>query len=261
MAVAKWGRVMMISPRAARRGYGWLDTLAHEMTHLVLSQATRDRAPLWLQEGVAKRQETRWRRGTPFDQIPSPHDMAAVGIKKGLGLPLTKLGPSIAMLPSAEQAMVVFAQVASFIDWWVQQAGVDALPKLLKELRDGLPTATPSQAIKKTSGVDLATWEKRWRSWLDSKPRQLPPELKPHGRFKHARELTRRRRLGALLNERGRFVAAQRQLQRAHSLLPTDATVRCDLVDAFTGDGNMHAARELVARPKDIRIPSGRWWS
>src|SRR5262249_18499658 len=57
VAVAKWGRVTMLTPRAMSHGYPWLDTLAHEMTHLALSQGTRDRAPLWLQEGVAKREE------------------------------------------------------------------------------------------------------------------------------------------------------------------------------------------------------------
>ena len=43
VAVAKWGRVTMISPRAMSHGYPWLDTLAHEMTHLALSRGTRDR--------------------------------------------------------------------------------------------------------------------------------------------------------------------------------------------------------------------------
>src|SRR5690606_35120476 len=51
VAVARWGRVTMLSPRATPLGYPWEDTLAHEIAHLALSRATRDRAPLWLQEG------------------------------------------------------------------------------------------------------------------------------------------------------------------------------------------------------------------
>ncbi len=85
VAVAKWGRVTMISPRATDRGYPWLDTLAHEMTHLALSRGTRDKAPLWLQEGVAKREETRWRIEEPLDDVPAIDAVAAVGIEKGLG--------------------------------------------------------------------------------------------------------------------------------------------------------------------------------
>ncbi|HEV8245595.1 MAG TPA: hypothetical protein VGP93_07495, partial [Polyangiaceae bacterium] len=61
LAVARWGRVNMLSPRATPLGYPWQDTLAHEITHLMLTRASRDQAPLWLQEGIAKREETRWR--------------------------------------------------------------------------------------------------------------------------------------------------------------------------------------------------------
>src|SRR4029079_3031549 len=70
VAIAKCGRVTMISPRATSNGYPWLDTLAHEMTHLALSRGTRDNAPLWLQEGVAKREETRWREKQPPANFP-----------------------------------------------------------------------------------------------------------------------------------------------------------------------------------------------
>ena len=49
VAVARWGRVSMLSPRSFAKGYPWQDTLAHEITHLVVTAATRDNAPLWLQ--------------------------------------------------------------------------------------------------------------------------------------------------------------------------------------------------------------------
>ena len=49
VAHAKWGRVVMISPRAAPKGYGFLDTLAHELSHLAQTRASKDLAPLWLQ--------------------------------------------------------------------------------------------------------------------------------------------------------------------------------------------------------------------
>jgi hypothetical protein len=67
LAVARWGRVIMLSPRATDLGYPWQDTLAHEITHLLVTRATTDHAPLWLQEGIAKREESRWRAARPFD--------------------------------------------------------------------------------------------------------------------------------------------------------------------------------------------------
>src|SRR5262249_48102487 len=99
VAVAKWGRVTLLSPRASRHGYAWRDTIAHELTHLAVTRATVDRAPLWLQEGVAKREETRWREAGPFDDRPSADAIVDKGIEMKLDLALDQLGPSIAMLP------------------------------------------------------------------------------------------------------------------------------------------------------------------
>ena len=68
LAVARWGRVILLSPRATSLGFPWEDTLTHEITHLIVTRATRDHAPLWLQEGMAKRLETSWRAPRPFDE-------------------------------------------------------------------------------------------------------------------------------------------------------------------------------------------------
>src|SRR5205085_2857164 len=84
------------SPRAPALGYAWRDTLAHELTHLALSRGTLDRAPLWLQEGVAKREETRWRSALPSDDAVPADLIASIGLAKNLGRPLDGIGPSIA---------------------------------------------------------------------------------------------------------------------------------------------------------------------
>ena len=68
IALCKWGRLMIASPRALMRGYPWLDTIAHEYVHLLIIKATLDRTPVWLQEGLAKLLETRWR--LPQTQLP-----------------------------------------------------------------------------------------------------------------------------------------------------------------------------------------------
>jgi hypothetical protein len=261
VAVAKWGRVMMISPRAATDGYPWLDTLAHEMAHLVISQATAERAPLWLQEGVAKRQETRWREPTPFDGFPPPDGVAYQGIVRGLALPLTELGPSIAMLPSPEQASIAFAEVVSFIHFWVDQAGADALPKLLKEIRDALPGTNANQAIEKVSGKPLAEWDRLWRAHLAAKAPSLPAEYAPGAVFEAGAKLARRRRLGQLLLERNHHRAAAHELEKAHRLLPTESSLRCLLAQALRGQGREVEAAVLVAKPEEVHLPTGRWWS
>jgi hypothetical protein len=229
------------------------------MTHLVLSQATRERAPLWLQEGVAKREETRWRAPTPFDGIPSADATAYDGIVRGLALPLDGLGPSIAMLPSPEQASIAFAEVASFIDFWIGKVGPAALPKLLETIRDQMPSSDVSAAIVPVSGKSLADWDQAWRAHLVATSPALPPSL--HAPPTRGMELARRRRLGELLLERGHPGAAELELVPAQTALPTDATLRCLLADSLRGLGEEVAAASLFERPADILAPSGRWWS
>ena len=124
VAVARWGRVTMISPRTTHLGYPWEDTLAHEIAHLALSRATRDRAPLWLQEGIAKREETRWRSPRPLDSTPPADSVARAAILSGRSVGVDKLGPSIAMLPTPEAAATAFSEVTSFVAYWVSESGV-----------------------------------------------------------------------------------------------------------------------------------------
>jgi hypothetical protein len=51
IALCKWARLMVTTPRALAYGYPWLDSINHELVHYAVSTLTRDRAPVWLQEG------------------------------------------------------------------------------------------------------------------------------------------------------------------------------------------------------------------
>jgi hypothetical protein len=261
VAVAKWGRVTMVSPRAMQHGYPWLDTLAHEMTHLALSRGTRDKAPLWLQEGVAKREETRWREPQPLDDVPSIDVIAAVGLDKGLGRPIDKLGPSIAMLPTPEQAQVAFAEVQSFIRFWTKELGDDALPQLVLRIRALDDPNDVSRAIKEVSQVDFAEWDRRWRGHLATVSHELPADLTPGGSVPNVREIVKRVRLGELLRERGHFAVAAGELAKAQVIVPADASIRCFLAAALLGQGDRAAAAPWVETIEDVHGRQGRWWS
>lgn len=261
VAVAKWGRVTMLSPRATDDGYPWLDTLAHEMTHLALSRGTRDKAPLWLQEGVAKRHETRWREPIPLDDFPPMDAVASVGLAKGLGRPLDKLGPSIAMLPSPEEATVAFAEVASFIRYWVAEVGDQGLPALLVKMKEAPDPAALDRAIADVSGADLAGWDKRWRAYLATQPKDLPPELVPGADFPNMKEISRSVRLGQLLHDRGHYKQAAMQHARAQALLPRESMIRCSLAGSLMAAGDSTNAAPFVEKIEDVHNRTGRWWS
>jgi hypothetical protein len=270
VAVAKWGRVTMITPRAVPRGYPWADTLAHEMAHLAQTQASTDRAPLWLQEGVAKRQETRWRESRSLDDFPPVDSVAAVGLDKGLGRPIDKLGASIALLPSAEQAMVAFAEVSSFVRFWVKSTGEPALPELLVHLGspvesfivDGMQKDPVDEAMKGVTGASLSDWNARWLAYLGTVKRELPAGSSLGASLPHEADVRRALSLAELLRRRSHPEAVQRLLSPVQKLAPYDPLLRHRLATALYAVGKPLEAEKLVSsnsREEDIRSEFGPW--
>jgi len=175
VAVARWGRVTLLSPRASRHGYPWQDTLAHEIVHLALSRATRDFAPLWLQEGVAKRQEQRWREPRPFDDAGSHDLIAERALLTGNSVGVDSLGPSIAMLPSADAASIAFSEVTSFVNFWIEKNGRAAFRLLLGDLK-GLADRDPDPALRTVTGFGLHDWIAIWQQHLLQQKSQDPAD-------------------------------------------------------------------------------------
>lgn len=203
LAVARFGRIIMLSPQATPSGYHWEDTLAHELTHLLVTRATRDRAPLWLQEGVAKRQENRWREPRPFDQKGWADATAARALRGGRQIGLDKLGPSIAMLPTPEAAATAYAEVQSFVGYFVRERGDAALRLLFADLK-GLANDDPSSALRSVTGYDLEQWNLLWQKSLLEAPSETSEPARPStGAPVDARDLARRVRLGDLLLHAG----------------------------------------------------------
>jgi hypothetical protein len=260
VAVAKWGRVTLLSPRASHHGYPWRDTIAHELTHLAVTRATIDRAPLWLQEGIAKREEVRWREPGPFDDRPSPDAITTRGIELKLDLELDKLGPSIAMLPSADAAMVAFAEVTSFVRYFANTGGTDALPHLLAALRSG---KAPDKALAETSGADLKGWDVKWRAYLQAKPKEALPAILGLGADPpDARDLRERVRLAELLYGREHAPEGILELDRIKSGgINEDPSVRYLRARLLEAGGRIKDAEPLVADPKDVVSSYGPWWA
>lgn len=252
LAVAKWGRVTMLSPRAIPHGYAWADTLMHELTHLAVTRASADEAPLWLQEGVAKRQEPRWRAPFLYDGQPSPDAIAVAGFKRNLGLGLDQLGPSIAMLPSAEQAGVAFAEVTSFVHFWTKEAGDGALPKLLVALDTPGRDVPIDETLKTVSGADLKGWDARWRAHLAEAAPPLPPDTFLSPPSPKRKELARRSRLGDLLAARDHHAAAVKELERAVSAAPTDPSGHARLAASLAALGQKDRADKEIATLESV---------
>ena len=234
IALCKWGRLMIASPRALLRGYPWLDTIAHEYVHLLVTKATIDRAPVWLQEGLAKLLETRWRTNrTALPHNPSSDRLLYNAAAEDELLEFDQLHPSIALLPSQRDAALAFAQVSSFMEMFYRRHGKEGIQRSLADIAAGMDAREALSAASKTKWRDL---ERGWRKELSQRPkppavrllrRHLSDEATENDELAEvAREKARKYlRLGDLLWIRSRPAAASVEYGKAHQVAPDDPIV------------------------------------
>lgn len=234
IALCKWGRLMIASPRALMHGYPWLDTIAHEYVHLLLTKATLDRAPVWLQEGVAKFLETRWREDhARLPDEPASRRLLYEAAMTDQLLDFDQLHPSIALLPTQKAASLAFAQVSSFVAAFYDDHGDQGLRQVLENVSNGQDAR---RALARVAGVPWRTLEGRWKDGLAEGPKAPPARLMHRYLSSEASEqdevasveLERARkflRLGDLLWARQRATAASVEYGKAHRAAPGDPVV------------------------------------
>ncbi len=265
IALCKWDRLMITSPRALVRGYPWADTLGHEFVHLVLSHASRDRAPVWMQEGFARLLERSWRGIEPTVRLdPASDFLLGQAVRNRALLPFDRLHPSIAMLPSAEDAALAFAQVSTFVERFRRLHGSRGLRDVVARVANGIDAR---DAFSEVANESWDAIEDGWRH--DLALRQMPggnrPELE-RLRFRHGEsepddadevriESARRHvRLGDLLWARQRPLAAAREYTRAWESADGDPIVGSRLARASLAGGDAARAIEVL-RPLLERWP------
>ena len=245
IALCKWARLMVTTPRALAYGYPWLDSINHELVHYAVSTLTGDRAPVWLQEGLAKFLETRW-RGAPGMAVDDMSiSLLQEAAKKDKLIPFAKMHPSIAMLPTQEQAALAFAEVEAAIRLLYQRGGQAALTELVSAMASGM---TDEQAVAQAYGKSFEEFEADWRVELrkprakavsqkavrpsvakklvfkeDAKGRAEPPPLEAAvAETPPDQEGKRAARLGEIFYSRRRWAAAVKEYARARQRVPRE---------------------------------------
>jgi hypothetical protein len=261
LAVARWGRVIMLSPRAPVQGYPWQDTLAHEITHLLVTRATRDFAPLWLQEGLAKRFEVRWRPVRPFDHPDWADTGARNAALDGRSVGIDKLGPSIAMLPTPEAAGIAFAEVTSFMHFFIEQNGEPALRLLFLDLR-GNGAAGADAALLSVTGYDLAAWNARWQRFLRTPVKATADDAaSPAPAVRAQRDIGRRIRLADLLNGRGYGGQSAAEIEPLLTTVPRLPQVRERVARGLYQTGDDAGAESALGAVTEIDGLYGPWFA
>jgi tetratricopeptide (TPR) repeat protein len=226
IALSKWNRLLITSPRALARGYNWKDTVAHEYIHLVVSWRSGDRVPVWLQEGLAKHLEGEWRGGRTEYLSVQQQSLLAQAIREDAFVPFEKFQRSMAYLDSGEEAALAFAQVATMVHFMLNQAGDEVLPRLMDRIRDGQATEA---AVAELAGFDdFAAFRQGWEGFIAKLPlveKQLSAlpvlldgegdELSSDSGFSARADLIKFARLGDLLREANRPEAALIEYEKA----------------------------------------------
>lgn len=165
IALCKYNRLMVTSPRDMVYGYSWADTVAHELVHLLITQRTYNQVPIWLHEGLAKYLETAWREpGRPALE-PRSEDRLAKALAERALISFEAMSPSMAKLPSQEAAATAFAEVFTVIDWLTEHHGPGAIGALLDAMANG---KSDREAIEAVTSLSFARFERTWRAYLAS---------------------------------------------------------------------------------------------
>ena len=163
IALCKWARLMVTTPRALAYGYPWLDTINHELIHYALSQLTHDRAPVWMQEGLAKFMERRWREPAGGRLAPAMEHLLAKALHGGKLISFDAMHPSMAKLPSAEDASLAFAEVATAIGTLHAQGGMAAIRAAITAVANGTDAR---KAVAAAAGGGWPEFERLWKSYM-----------------------------------------------------------------------------------------------
>jgi tetratricopeptide (TPR) repeat protein len=225
IALCKYNRLMIVSPRALVYGYDWLDTLAHEYIHLLVTRRSRNTVPIWLHEGMAKYFENRWREDDNATLARTSEDLLATAVKAKKLIRFEAMSPSMAKLPTQEDTALAFAEVFMVMDLLNEKGGTDAINLLLDLLRDGM---TDREAVAKVSKKSFKRFQREWRNHLYQKNlRNLPTHAKTRMLFRdraktrdelkdipeeQARQFTY---IGDRLAVRKRFRAAAKEYRKA----------------------------------------------
>jgi tetratricopeptide (TPR) repeat protein len=223
IALSKYNKLMVVSPRATIFGYPWMDTLAHEYTHLVVSRISHDAVPVWLQEGLARFEQSRWYKPPQLQLSSTEQALLTAALRKGRLITFDEMHPSMAKLPSQEAAALAYAEVYTLVAWMQGKIGYRGIREALIAQRDG---KSARRAVAEALGMPWGAVEKEWRAHLkvgDSKARAGKPirftkggvDSENVGLEQVNQRARKHARLGGMLRARGQNEAAAVEYEKA----------------------------------------------
>ncbi|MBI5285989.1 MAG: hypothetical protein HY878_00145 [Deltaproteobacteria bacterium] len=131
----------------------------HEYTHALVHRLSKNRAPVWLNEGLAQHEEGS-RSSSP--EKANIIDQIARLVAQGQTIPLYKLEGSFMGL-NQEAAMVSYALSLSVTEYIIKEFGISAVKRILEKLGNG---KTLEAAIQGSLSISYQDLNKGWLSNL-----------------------------------------------------------------------------------------------
>jgi tetratricopeptide (TPR) repeat protein len=265
VGIAQFNKLMMLSPRALVHGYRWLDAISHEYMHYLIFKLTKNKAPIWFHEGMAKYEETRWRNGPSY--LSSFYQtLLARALSEGKLIRFDQMEPSLVKLENPEDVQLAYAEAASAIEFILMKSGYDGLQKVMKQMASTNQRGA-GEAIQEALGLPFSEFEENWKRFLSSKGYREIAGVHGHRYKIRERKYDEERmdmeeikslvaknkaHLGDLLKERGRMEAAVLEYRRALEESRDSVTVMKKLSSALTAMARYEEALELLKRARDV---------
>lgn len=261
VGICKFNRIMILSPRLLPKGYTWADTLAHEYVHYLVFIKSENRVPVWLHEGIAKYEEERWKQKDRDVISPFYETILSEALEKNELVPIEKMHPSLAMLESAREAQLAFAQSGTMVSHIVENWGPESLVNLIDSIK---VTNDYQAAIQSVTDLEFSLFYKSWEKDLRSKnlEEKIPGVSVKGVRIKNSQrksidgsedliDIDNNRakdytRLGDLLRQRGRLSPASFEYEKALELDPYSPIISSRLASALNILGKTKRAREVL---------------
>jgi tetratricopeptide (TPR) repeat protein len=172
VGICKFDKVMVLSPRVLLRGYRWLDALVHEYVHYVIVKLSDDKAPIWIHEGVAKHEESRWRNSTSLYLNPLNRTLLAEALQTGEFITFEQMEPSLVRLETPQQVQLAYAEAASSVEFMHDKVGYPGLREIFREMARADSRGAKSP-IEQVLAISFGAFQDEWQQFLRAK--QLVP--------------------------------------------------------------------------------------
>lgn len=237
IALCKYNRLMITSPKALLKGYEWADTLVHEYVHYVINHKTSANVPIWMHEGMAKYLERRWRGPNNNRLSSSSEHLLRERLEKNKLITFDQMHPSMAKLPSQEDAAVAFAEVYTVMEYLNKKLGEAGFALVLEQINKG---DDAKKAFAKVLETTFPAFERAWKAYLKTRPKVTLPKdeviiktLKFKGDKNIESDLKKipkpkardHMHLGEMMQARKRFKAALVQYKKAARIMGKDSRV------------------------------------